>query len=345
MRRKDLRHVRVLRLSVLVLLCAMAVGSCQTRKRASVIVYTSVDQHFSEPVLKRFEEETDIRVLAVYDVEAAKTTGLVNRLIAEKENPQADVFWNGEFAQTILLQHRGVLQPYHSPSAEGIPPVYRDPGGYWTGFGGRVRVILVNRDLVASEDTPRSIFDLLDPKWPRGDIGVAYPLFGTTSTHAAALYAALGPEQGRAFFETLRDRGARVVDGNSVVRDMVADGTLRAGLTDSDDACGAIERGAPVTIVLPDQDGLGTLVIPNTVALIANAPHPREARLMLDYLLSEGTEAELAAIGWSHASLRGDVRGGACLNVSAIRGMDVSLAEVHGQLERAQRELREDFVR
>lgn len=48
-----------------------------------VVVYTSVDQPFSEPILDRFEEETGVRVLAVYDVEAAKTTGLVNRLIAE----------------------------------------------------------------------------------------------------------------------------------------------------------------------------------------------------------------------------------------------------------------------
>jgi len=63
-----------------------------------------VDQVYAGPVLKRFEVQTGINVLPVYDVEAAKTTGLANRIIAEAGNPQADVYWSGEFAQTISLE-------------------------------------------------------------------------------------------------------------------------------------------------------------------------------------------------------------------------------------------------
>ena len=109
-----------------------------------VVVYTSVDQHYSEPILKEFEDQTGIRVLPIYDVEAAKTTGLVNRLIAEKQRPRADVFWNGEFAQTILLKGKGCLAPYASPNAGDIPAQYRDPENCWTGFGGRARVLIVS---------------------------------------------------------------------------------------------------------------------------------------------------------------------------------------------------------
>ena len=57
-----------------------------------VVVYTSLDKVFSQPVLKAFEKETGIQVLDVYDSEATKTTGLANRLIAEKDSPRADVF-------------------------------------------------------------------------------------------------------------------------------------------------------------------------------------------------------------------------------------------------------------
>jgi iron(III) transport system substrate-binding protein len=64
----------------------------------TVIVYTSVDQVYSEPVFRAFEKERGVKVLPVYDVEATKTTGLVNRLIAEKARPQADVFWSVEFS-------------------------------------------------------------------------------------------------------------------------------------------------------------------------------------------------------------------------------------------------------
>ena len=77
-------------------------------------------------------------------------------------------------------------------------------------------------------------------------------------------------------------------------------GSLTFGLTDTDDACGAVERGAPVIIVIPDQEtnGLGTLIIPNTVAVISGAPHEQEARQFVDYLLNRDTEAQLVQSGW-----------------------------------------------
>jgi iron(III) transport system substrate-binding protein len=59
----------------------------------TVVVYVSHDQVFSEPILKDFEKETGIKVRAVYDTEETKSTGTMNRLIAEKSNPQADVYW------------------------------------------------------------------------------------------------------------------------------------------------------------------------------------------------------------------------------------------------------------
>ena len=90
----------------------------------------------AEPVFGVFEKETGIKVLAVYDSEATKTTGLVNRLIAEKGSPRADVFWNSETCRTIVLKRKGVLTPYLSPSAAEIPAGFKDPHGYWTGFGG-----------------------------------------------------------------------------------------------------------------------------------------------------------------------------------------------------------------
>jgi iron(III) transport system substrate-binding protein len=55
----------------------------------SVVVYVSHDEVFSEPILKDFERETGIRVRAVYDTEETKSTGAMNRLIVEKNNPQA----------------------------------------------------------------------------------------------------------------------------------------------------------------------------------------------------------------------------------------------------------------
>ncbi len=322
---------------------------CQEQKQ-SVVIYTSVDQNYSEWVLSEFEERTGIRVLPVYDLEASKTTGLANRLIEEKSHPQADVFWNGEFSQTILLKEEGVLVPYHPVNAADIPAQYKDPDGYWTGFAGRARVLLVNTNLVSPENYPDSIFDLLKSDWPAKQKGIAYPLFGTTLTHAAAIYATLGPDKGRAFFKKLHTQGIRTLSGNSIVRDLVANGQLAIGLTDTDDAYGALERGAPVKIIFPDQneDSIGTLIVPNTVALIANAPHPNEARMFIDFLVSKEAELNLTGAGWCHIPFRSLASQWLTRNkdidIEGIKAMDVKLEEVSRQLPQVKQELSEIFL-
>ena len=275
---------------IIIIMIALFSVSCSNNEE-KVVIYTSVDQVFSEPVLKAFQEETGIEVLAVYDVEASKSTGLANRLIAEKDKPRADVYWSGEFVQTMMLKDEDVLVSYISHEAGDIPLSCKDSEGYWTGFGGRARVLLVNNRLMKKEDYPKGLMDLLDSKYPGSKIGLAYPLFGTTSNHVAALYASWGRDATMKYFKDLNEKDIMVVDGNSVVRDMVADGRLWMGLTDTDDALSAINKGDPVELVFLDQEtgGLGTFVIPNTVALIKGGPNGDKGQVLIDYLLSVET--------------------------------------------------------
>ena len=131
---------------------------------------------------------------------------------------------------------------------------------------------------------PENLNDMLSGKISPEKIGIAQPLFGTTSTQAAALYAYLGEEKARSFFQSIKDTGVRVVDGNSVVRDMVVRGELVYGLTDTDDACMILDENPDLRIIVPDQkEGeMGTLVIPNTVALIKGVPiHQRHRNLRI----------------------------------------------------------------
>jgi iron(III) transport system substrate-binding protein len=276
----------------------LAVAGCrspeptQTADR-TVTVYVSTDRVFSEPVLREYEKRSGVKVNAVYDTEETKSTGLANRLLAEKARPQADVFWSNEPVRTLVLKSRDVLASYRSPAAEGIPAALIDPEGYWTGFSARMRVIAYNTKTVTPSDAPQSIFDLADPAW-KGQVAMADPRFGSTSFHVAALYAIAGDEKMDDFFRRLKANGVRIVDGNSVVRDLVARGEVKVGLTDTDDVNVAIEDGQPVGMVLPDKEGLGVPVMPNMVSLIANAPHPEEARKLIDYLLSADVERQLA---------------------------------------------------
>jgi len=290
------RMVRHLVVPVVIL--AVAAGACgrsdsPASKGRTVTIYVSTDRVFSEPVLREYERRSGVKVNPVYDTEETKSTGLANRLLAEKARPQADVFWSNEPVRTLVLKSREVLAPYKSPSAEGMPAALIDPEGYWTGFSARMRVIAYNTKLVKPEEAPRSVFDLADPKW-RGQVAIADPRFGSTSFHVAALYAIAGDQKMDDFFRRLKENGVRVVDGNSVVRDLVARGEVKVGLTDTDDVNVALEDGQPIAMVLPDKDGLGVPVMPNMVSLVANAPHADEGRRLIDYLLSVDVERQLA---------------------------------------------------
>ena len=258
-----------------------------------VVIYVSTDRVFSEPILRAYEQKAGATVQVVYDTEETKSTGLANRLLAEKDNPQADVFWSNEPVRTLVLKKRGLLAPYKSANAEGIPGIFRDPEGYWTGFSARMRVIVYNTRLVKPEEAPKSIFDLTDPKW-KGQVAIADPRFGSTSFHVAALYAELGDDKADEFFRNLKENGVKIVPGNSVVRDMVARGEVMMGLTDTDDVNVAIEDRQPVAMVLPDREGMGVPVMPNMVSLIANAPHPEAGKRLIDYVLSPEVERLLA---------------------------------------------------
>jgi iron(III) transport system substrate-binding protein len=280
-------------LAALVLLSACGSSESTTEAPRSVTVYVSTDRVFSEPVLQEYQRRSGVTVNAVYDTEETRSTGLANRLIAEVNRPRADVFWSNEPVRTLVLQARGVLAPYRSPNAEGIPAALRDPDGYWTGFSARMRVIAYNTNLVPAEQAPRSVLDLADPQW-NGQVAVADPRFGSTSFHVAALYTVLGDDKADDFFRRLKANRVRVVDGNSVVRDLVVRGEVKVGLTDTDDVNVALEAGEPIGMVLPDRDGVGVPMMPNMVSLVAHGPSPDEGRRLIDYLLSADVERQLA---------------------------------------------------
>lgn len=278
----------------LCLLCVVLSGCDKTPER-QVVVYTALDREFSEPLLQDYETGTATKVLAKYDVESTKTVGLVEALIAEKDRPRCDLFWNNEILNTIRLQKLGLLAAVKSPHGEEFPAAMRDPQGQWYGFAARLRIIIVNTKLIQEAEYPKSILELSDPKW-RGRVGLAKPLFGTTATHLAVLFSEWGEERATKFLREVLANKTQILGGNKQVATAVASGQLAWGLTDTDDALGQIEAGMPVAIVYPDQEkhGLGVLAIPNTLAILKNCPHPEQAREVREYLLTPKIENALA---------------------------------------------------
>ncbi len=333
---------RFVALPVLIVLASAACqkpGVAPAASAPEVVVYVSEDQVFSQPVLERFERETGIRVRAVYDTEETKSTGVMNRLLAEKDNPQADLYWANEPIRAELLKQRGVAEAYASPSAEGIPPLFRDPEGYWTGFSARLRVLVVND---AQTSPPRSVLDLAEPAW-RDRVVLANPLFGTTTSHIAALFVQRGDERAREFLGRLMANQLRLSASNGESADQVAAGQAAVSLVDSDDAINRRRRGDPVRMIVPDQEegGLGCFVVPNVVVLVRNGPHPGAARRLADFLLAPETEQQLAEADCAQIPLHPGVHAPEDLpRLESLRLMEVSYAAVAKKMVAIQPELK-----
>jgi len=327
--------VTILAATALVMSCGRS-GDGERRGSDRVVVYTSVDRIFAEPVLRAAGKELGLDVVGVYDTEETKSTGLVNRLIARMDNPDGDVFWSGDPMRAALLKAEGVTAPYAPAGASEIPDVYKDPDAHWTGFSARTRVLIVNTDLVRPGEEPRGVLDLTSPQW-HSRVAIANPLFGTTSFHVASMFEALGDDRARAWLDGLRANGVRIVSSNGEVRRQVAAGTVAVGLTDSDDALGAIDDGQPVRIVetwrtLPSDDpaNIGELVIPNTVSLIRGGPNPEGARRVADFLLTE-TALRMLADSSGQGPFRGPQAPGA-IDLRGVKPMSVDYPRAAARL-------------
>ncbi len=268
-------------------------SGCAKPSPPEIVVYTSVDDVFARPICESFERDTGIKVQLVPDTEETKSTGLLNRLIAEKARPRCDVFWSGDPIRAAVLKAQGVSAPYTSPRAAGLPAQYSDPDGHWTGFSCRARVIIYNRDLVAQDQAPKSVLDLAGERF-KDKACLANPLFGTTSMHAAALFAKLGDDEAKKFFAGFAANGGGILSSNGEVRRRVAAGEFAVGLTDTDDFNVARQEGKPVDVVFPDADGMGTVIVPNCAVLIAGGPNAASGQRFIDYLLTPAVEQRLA---------------------------------------------------
>ena len=259
-----------------------------------VVVYCAADRLHAEPILRDFEAKTGVTVRAKFDTEATKSLSLVGSLVREADAPVCDLFWNNERGGTEDLAERGLLAPHRGEAWAATPERHRDPEGLWCGFGGRLRLWIVNAEQMPAT---REAVDAELAKTSGISFAHANPRYGTTLTHFSLLHRELGGDGLRAFAERLERAGAVIASGNAAVKDLVAAGTVACGWTDTDDAHAARSAGASVAtlpVLVDGPDGPAPICIPNTVALIRGGPNPSHAAALADWLLGEEVAVRLA---------------------------------------------------
>jgi iron(III) transport system substrate-binding protein len=332
-----------------VCLAPFVVG-CGSKPR--VVLYCAQDKEFADQILDEFTKGTGLMVVPKFDTESTKSVSLALELEQEKSRPRCDVHWNNEILTTIMLQRQGILEPYASPAAEAYPVSARAKDHSWHAFAQRARVLLINMKLVPEDQRPRSILDLTKPRW-KGRVALAKPNHGTSATHAACLFEVLGSEPAQRFYRDLRANEVQIVSGNKQVAEGVGAGQYAVGLTDTDDAIAEVEAGKPVAILFPDRDRpaddrMGTLFIPNTVAIIHNCPNPEPGRRLVDYLLSPEVEGKLAETASHQIPLNPKVKAKLPKEIetpATVKAMAVDFDKAADLWDEVQTFLRNEFAR
>ncbi len=288
---------------ILLLISALSMG-CQSDDLRSVTIYCSHDRVHSQQILQRFEEETGIRVEAVFDTEATKTVGLAQRIRGERDRPRCDVHWSNEPLRAELLAREGLYQALPDDAGEGIDARWRDPENLWCGFAARARVLAIQPGSELISDPPRSL-KALSASQLHGKVVIADPRFGTTGTHLAIVRSQLGGEAYRELLMSWKRSGIQIASSNSASRDRVLSGEAWVGLTDTDDVEAVRRRGSEIGEEFLEDDGV--ILLPNVVAVVAGSPHPEEAQQLVRWLLRREVEEWLANSASRQIPLRVEV--------------------------------------
>ena len=260
------------------------------KKEGRVVWYTTqiVDQ-FVRPAIEAFDRKYGIKV----DYVRSGTPDMVLRVTNEaKANAgQGDVV-DGT-STSVALKREGLLMKY-IPDSE-LSKEFIDKDGYWIANNLYVMTPGFNTSLVPPGNEPKTLDDLLDPKW-KGKIGWTVPPANMLAPQFVGLVLTeMGEEKGKAW---LRRLAAQNLNGHSVsgrqMLDLVIAGEFPVALQIfNNHAVISAARGAPSGWI-PMQPGLGLLSVASITKL---APHPNAAKLLMEFLVSEDGQKLMAASG------------------------------------------------
>jgi iron(III) transport system substrate-binding protein len=248
-------------------------------------VYTAIEADDLQKYAERFNaEHPDIEIKWVRD-----STGIVTaKLLAEKDNPQADVVWGLAATSLMLLQSEGMLEPYAPKGLERLDARFRDPADppAWTGMDAWVAAICFNT--VEAErlglPAPTSWQDLTDPVY-KGHIAMPNPnSSGTGYLDVSSWLQLFGEEEGWAYMDKLHDNIAAYTHSGSKPCRQAAAGEVALGVSFAFRAARLKEEGAPIEVIIP-AEGIGWDM--EATAIVKGTDKTEAARTLVDWSISE----------------------------------------------------------
>ena len=301
-------------------LCALLLAGCSP---APVVLYTDLPQAPVAELAAAFTEKTGIPVTVT-----VQSDGAIVRTAGQPDDPCDVVMLSASAIETMLrMEAEERLSPVMTAHEAGLP--WAVSGDAFVGLGGETWALLVHTELVG-DSLPDSIFDLTDA--PPGRCGLPDP--GRYPYYLLGVYLGWDESLMLVFFKDMLSNGVQWGGGPADAARKVASGEWAMAITTLSCARNVLDTGAPLKIIIPDQNAgeLGTLTVPVTVAAISrDKPNPNAKRLMA-FLLRPESEAALVAAGVIDAPLR-DMTGADGQALTAVRPLTNRIGEIYGSLD------------
>ncbi len=244
-----------------------------------LVLYTASNDEIEKVVMEAFKKaHPEITVQAIN----LSTGPVVQRAIAEKANPQADVVWMINDVAMNQLKAAGVFEPYE-PKGVKVPENFRDPDGFWTAHNATIMAMAVNTKLLKEKNLPMPAVweDLTKPVY-KGTVSVAAATkSGTGLSIATTMYDAYGWD----FLDKLHANIFQYQSSGSAPARQAAAGEVVIGLTYDTAIVQQMRAGQPIEMIY---GGMSPNILEGA-GLVAKGPNPKEGKLFMDFLF--GPEA------------------------------------------------------
>ncbi|HEX5616057.1 MAG TPA: iron ABC transporter substrate-binding protein [Acidimicrobiia bacterium] len=264
-----------------------ALAACGGSDGGRLTVYSGRTENLVGPLLEQFSDESGVAIDVLY----GDSADLAVQIDTEGDQSPADVFISQSPGAVGYLDGEGRLVPLDDAALALVDERFRAADGEWVGLSGRVRVVVYNRDRVAADELPTSVFDLVDDAYA-GRVAVA-PTNGSFQDFVTGMRELVGDERTLAWLEGLVANDVRTYPNNDAIRQAVERGDVDFGLINHyyNERAKIEDPGVPTENHLLDADDPGTMVLVTAAAVLDTAGDRRaDAERLIEFLLSRDAQ-------------------------------------------------------